>query len=294
MRRFYHLGGALITLASIGFVVLAIAKSYGNLPETIYSGEFVGLIVCLGLAYAGINQFLGAAWYSLLFGFGRGDLDLPRALAIFNRTQIYKYLPGNVFHMVGRYAMANKAGAPHTALSLAQMGELALVLLAALTVAGLFSKSVLVASLGHYGLSDPIYVGLLPLAVAVAGFVIWKVGLVPADLRAVLSLLAAIGLYLLFIISNAFVAVIVAKWIGSEGLSVAQIIAAASTAWLVGFVVPGAPGGLGVREAVTIAGLTALGLPTATATAVAVGHRIVTISGDALGALFEIVLRRWH
>lgn len=63
------------------------------------------------------------------------------------------------------------------------------------------------------------------------------------------SLAAGSGLLVVALCKSLAVASGVAKLIGIE-----------AAAWLVGFVVPGAPGGLGVREAVLIAGLSAAGL----------------------------------
>ena len=71
---------------------------------------------------------------------------------------------------------------------------------------------------------------------------------------------------------------------------VMELIGIGSAAWLVGFVVPGAPGGLGVREAVLIAGLSAVALPATEATAVALAYRFVTMVGDVLVATTIILV----
>ena len=66
------------------------------------------------------------------------------------------------------------------------------------------------------------------------------------------------------------------------------------TAWLAGFVVPGAPGGLGVREAILVAFLSAH-LPTADVLAFALASRLVTTLGEivfALGASLFVSLDR--
>ena len=60
-------------------------------------------------------------------------------------------------------------------------------------------------------------------------------------------------------------------------------------AWLAGFVTPGAPAGLGVRETVLVLGLPQLG---PAALGVAIGHRVVTAIADALMALTWIVILR--
>jgi uncharacterized membrane protein YbhN (UPF0104 family) len=219
-------------------------------------------------------------------------LGLAGALAIFNRTQIYKYLPGNVFHMVGRYSMAKGEGVGRGALSMAQIGELALVCVAAVLVAGVSSRDILTAAMVHYGFDRPFYLVAFCLIAGFASVVALK--LTPRRLFRVGLLLSSAGaltLYLLFMLSTSLVAVIVAWWIGAQDVTTAEIIAVVSTAWLFGFVVPGAPGGLGAREAVTIAGLTAIGVPVPNATAIAISHRLVTLAGDSIASLSAFAIR---
>lgn len=295
MRQIYRVAGAAVAIASVIFVARSIGRSYEHLPEAIFTVGFAALMIVLAVAYGGVNQLLGTAWYSLLTGFGRGTLTISGALSIFNRTQIYKYLPGNVFHMVGRYSMAKKAGVEHLSLSMAQLGELALVCGAAVLVAGVSSLDILTGVMKKYGLYDPLYIGAALIAAVVAAVVGLK--LLPSRLfgaGVMKSTVLSLALYILFVLSNSFVAVIVALWVGAGGATIVQIISVASTAWLFGFVIPGAPGGLGAREAVTIAGLTALGVPVPNATAIAISHRLVTLAGDSIAFLLFLVWRPSH
>jgi hypothetical protein len=94
-----------------------------------------------------------------------------------------------------------------------------------------------------------------------------------------------------------------ATWVFVDGLmaepapSFAFLLGAYTFAWLVGFVVPFAPSGLGVREATLIA-LLAPAVGAAPATALTVGLRLANLAGDflAIGAVEAMRLgaRRWH
>ena len=94
-----------------------------------------------------------------------------------------------------------------------------------------------------------------------------------------------------------------AAWVFVDSLSAgptpafAFLLAAYTFAWLVGFVVPFAPSGLGVREATLIA-LLAPELGVAAATALTVGLRLANIAGDflAIGAVeaARLAARRWR
>jgi hypothetical protein len=71
-----------------------------------------------------------------------------------------------------------------------------------------------------------------------------------------------------------------------------DLIFAASLSWIVGFVVIGVPGGIGVRESVFVALMTAP-IGATLALSVAVAARLVTIAVDLLGALAAAALARF-
>lgn len=94
-----------------------------------------------------------------------------------------------------------------------------------------------------------------------------------------------------------------AAWVFVEALTTGSapafhsVLAMYTLAWLVGFIVPLAPSGLGVREATMIA-LLAPTLGVAPATALTVGLRLANVAGDflAIGAIesAQLVTRRWQ
>jgi uncharacterized membrane protein YbhN (UPF0104 family) len=65
-----------------------------------------------------------------------------------------------------------------------------------------------------------------------------------------------------------------------------------SLSWLIGFLIIGAPGGLGVRESV-FTGLLSASIGTSTALSLAIASRMIFVSVDFLGALiFNVVARK--
>ena len=67
------------------------------------------------------------------------------------------------------------------------------------------------------------------------------------------------------------------------GLALTRFLAGFALAWTVGLVVPGAPGGLGVFEAVLLLRLS-VALPEAPLLAVALSYRLTSTAADLLGA----------
>ena len=65
----------------------------------------------------------------------------------------------------------------------------------------------------------------------------------------------------------------------SDRIVAAKVTIIFSIAWVAGFIIPGAPGGIGVREAVIIFFLTPI-IGEAESITVSIGLRLVTLLGD--------------
>ncbi|AID28852.1 uncharacterized membrane protein YbhN (UPF0104 family) [Mesorhizobium sp. USDA 4775] len=284
-----------VSLAALVFVGLAIHRSFGDVQRQFVSPLFLIAILGCAVAYAVILQLVGIAWYRFLVLVDGASFGLGRALAIFGRIQVYKYLPSNVMHMVGRFALARNAGASNRALAVAQIGELSITVLAAGALGALLAWPIFQSAYRQYGPHNPtltlglVAAGLLALAIGMGLFFRFRM----ADIggRALVVCAEAFFLYALFFIGNGLLIVALSRTLNDTS-HMAELIGIGAVAWLIGFVVPGAPGGLGVREAVLIMGLAAAGLPAPSATAVALGNRLVTVLGDCLVALVELAIRK--
>jgi uncharacterized membrane protein YbhN (UPF0104 family) len=77
-------------------------------------------------------------------------------------------------------------------------------------------------------------------------------------------------------------------------ISLFQVICGFALSWVIGFVVPGAPGGVGIREA-TFVLLFRQSMPESVALQVIVLFRLVTIAADLiLYALVSTLLGKWR
>ena len=78
---------------------------------------------------------------------------------------------------------------------------------------------------------------------------------------------------------------------GPAGFDTAAVAATLAGAWVVGFVIPGASAGIGVREAAVIL-LLSPALGAGNAAVIAAIYRLVTAGGDALFAALGGLVRR--
>lgn len=290
IKRLVSILGSL--LAVIGVVFLArriVALELWR--QDVNFGELAPVLALSALAYALACLSLGGAWMVLLQPRG---VSLRRGIAWHLAAQIGKYLPGNVAHFAGRHVMFARAGVPQPRLIKAAAGETVLVVLAGL-ILGVALSPQIAGTVADHLLPDAqlrwlAIAGIAALTVAIVGVLAWRL---KRQLR--LSALAiALYIYLVFFsISGLALAALTHVLQPALGGHVAMFISAGSLAWLCGYLVPGAPGGLGIREAVLVLTLTpAVGAQAALLAALS--HRAATIGGDGIAALAALIALRWR
>jgi len=286
--RLFSWAGLVVVLLSLGFVALKLRASWGALSEWQPTGTLVLAVVGAGCGYALMGFLLSAAWHLLAGRLGRSTLSARAHHSLYARSQIAKYVPGNVLHLAGRHALSRRAGESHAALVVAALYEVAGLLTAAASVClvGVATVSLDRSRLPLVALGGVVALALLTLTAIAATHPAVRRRLAlperrPAEL--VRAVGGALGLYLLFFVAGGILLVwLVLAVGGAPGVrATGVVIAAFSLAWAAGFLTPGAPAGLGVREAALVAALGGLvGQPTALLAALAL--RVVTVLGDTL------------
>ena len=223
-------------------------------------------------------------WWRLVATLAPQAPPLRQTVATYAVSQYGKYLPGNVAHYALRHAWSRRYGVPHASLGLASILEAVLLLLAALG-ATLMADSERLRTLSRL---DPrvgiaLLVGaLVVLWIALAwirrheAFSHLHVPPLPPSMLAI-----CIACYLAFFVLCALLLFGLARVLGIADASFAMLLAAGAASWLAGFVVVGAPAGLGVREAV-FAALTGAALGESSALLLIGLFRAVTFLGDTL------------
>ncbi|MBD2464724.1 flippase-like domain-containing protein [Oscillatoria sp. FACHB-1407] len=210
-------------------------------------------------------------------------------VAVYLRTNIAKYLPGNIWHFLGRIKAAESAGYSTSAAVLSVVLESLLMAAVALALA-------IAGRLQNWGIHAVILVGLLivfhpkvlnPLlqmaqqfktkGTAIASNASPRLQRYPG-----IPLMGEFGFVSLR--ATGFLFVLQAL----QPVPVDQVpalLSAFSFAWLLGLVVPGAPGGLGVFEATAIA---LIGEPFSDGVVLSgvALYRLISTSAEALGAAF--------
>lgn len=228
-------------LAVLGIIYLAIRmSSYAEqISLSEYGAQQFFIVVGLAFLYGFCGLFMAFAWQKLLNEY---SLEVPRKWIVFiyGKTQIMKYVPGNIFHLAGRQAEGMRIGLAAKPLAKTTMWELLIQSSAALPfVAAIFLFRINV---------NPFIIGLSCVALfTILAFVWTKIG--SANFAACFSIhslfhLCAGLIFFLLVISFATSL--------KSGTTLFYLPAAYIVAWLIGLITPGAPAGLGVREVVLI------------------------------------------
>jgi len=292
--------GALKRVASIGGTVLCVVAAVLLIARCLALGDAVGeqlsrlsvssFVIALLLYLVG-SVLLAFAWVVLVRASAAGS---PRTWPLLRghlRAQVAKYLPGNVFHFAYRHVAARREGVAHASLGAALGLEAALLLAAAGIVAlGVVSDPRIEAVVPWARQFVWLAPSLALLAWLALSFVAPRFGIpdAPVMQRAPrLALVLAIN-FVFFALAGAALrelqpqagAMPFSAWCGWLAL-----------AWLLGYVTPGAPAGLGLREGVLALGLTPV-LGESEALALALVYRLVTVIADGvLAAVGFVVLR---
>lgn len=247
------------------------------------------MLICLAiLAYGLSGLLLASNWCKLNQVCGQGGFSRRQCIAIYGTTQIAKYVPGNVFHFVGRHAAGVRAGLPHAVLACSASLEMVALLFSAalLALSGiLIPKSGLLALLPFplWSIIGIVVAGFIAM-VFLAPYVMRRFKLLPeTDGKASpFRLLMPVVLrhLMFFMLSGLLMAVLMFAVVGTMQWST-LILAMSSypVSWLAGYVIPGASAGIGVREAAIMLILSTAVLPQE-ATLIAILMRVVTLLGD--------------
>ncbi|MEH1941469.1 MAG: lysylphosphatidylglycerol synthase domain-containing protein [Nostoc sp.] len=230
----------------------------------------------------------------------------PQFIQVYLKTNIAKYLPGNIWHYYGRIVAAKNANVSAGAATLSVLLEPLLMLAAALTIIVLCSSQFAAAN-STFVLQ---ILQLLSLAIVLCAIHPWflnpvirflyklktKKSAVTTEptvpfslknypLRPLLGELGFMGLR-----GTGFILTMFA--LGSlDANQIPLLLGAFSCAWLLGLVIPGAPGGLGVFEA-TAYELLRHHFPSALVFSAIALYRLISILAETAGAAFACLDER--
>lgn len=291
-------------LACIVYFIRAFLHHAQQLPPIQWNTATLALAVVSALSVV-VTHFFGTHVWRLLMSDQGHKVPTRLAVQVFFISQLGKYLPGNVGQFIGRGVLAKSTGIPvGVAVGTAIFEGIwnlvissALALLATVVLIDLhFAQNsssewvsklawILPLALVAPWLGIKTLNALLPrLSMRIGGGQLIRL----PQLKT--SLLVSLLILINFLQQGYVVKLQGEFFFGHPGIDWFSVTLLFSSAWVVGYVIPGAPGGLGVREAMMILLLTPL-VGAAVASGLAVSMRLTTLLGDAVTVLIGFASR---
>jgi hypothetical protein len=289
-----------------GFFVLHAVHNFDKIPQlnwnlasiTIALLSIVLLMIDIGI--------VGAIWHVLLRDNGilRSWRQTQTVYAI---SQFGKYLPGNVGHHVGRVVMAREIGIPVPI----TLNTMLIEMLWGVGIAGGLAVLSLLLFVDEQALGMQFKLGPIQLGLGVVLLLImpWLgIGFLNRYLPGLLKRLTGNGviatprlstalvvavMFLLCFVVMGLILKLQAQWLfGVTEGSVFELTCLFAVVWLAGYLVPGAPAGLGVREAMMVLLLSPV-LGAGAAVGLGVTLRVTTTVGDGVTFVLGLLARKF-
>ena len=308
MKRLWQGLGLAVFALSLVYLVRFALRHAGELPRLRWDAPALVAFAASILLYV-LALLAGAlAWYLFLRSSGVGGdeprPDLRRILGIHLISHPAKYLPGNVGQYVGRAALARQEGLDLGHVLFTLVAETACAVVAAVIYAAAMldpgSRDLFVDRLGPGRLAVVVLIALLAALVGggLAGHpTLRRLARLPPSSTVPATPGPAIWFSCLGLTWVSFTLLGICALLLLQGFfepspgALPALSGLFAAAWVAGFIAPGAPAGLGVREAVLVAGLNPLYGPEV-AIALPLLCRLVSVLGDGVAFLVGTLLRR--
>lgn len=295
--------GYAITLVAFMFIGKTILSM--NLDITYINNPFsaVILIILMSVGYA-ISVYISSyAWKTILEFVSKAKIPMNKIMPVYVKSNIAKYLPGNFMHFAGRNLLAGRLGFKQLDITFCSILEIIMLLFTSFALSLIFAMKILKKSLTtvlsriNPTIIPAVSIIVILLIIAAVLFICKKTSFIK-NYRHLFTrnfpklLCKLFCIYSITLIIPGIFLLLILKLILSCNVSfqlITIIISSYTISWVLGFVVPGAPGGIGVRESTM---LLILGQFYSSDIAVlaAILLRILSILGDLTAFLFEPIL----
>lgn len=290
-KTFFKWIGRFLIILSFFYIGKSIWSSRENFTGSLNGVVFL-LVVCSGCINAG-GIILYAFLYRRLIS-NIADMEIESNLIVlpYVEANLYKYLPGNVMHYVGRNKIAADGTVTYEQVNVASFIEIIINLLSSVCLGSVFSGPYLLASTFAYiRIEGIIAIGAIGAVATLILLVIFHKQIAAArkrlfKRRILVTVFTIWVIYMLCSILGHLIFILLLRAIGGTipAESVLPVIGVSQLAWLIGFITPGVPGGIGIREAMLQVLLSELS-PAWMITMTGILTRISQIAGEIIAFL---------
>lgn len=295
-RQWLHRLGNTLSICAMLFVISTLYRNFGDIPLSQVTPLSLLVFSTSAALYALCLVFFAAIWWLIVRG--ESSIRYVDAFTIYAKANIAKFIPGNVFQFVGRYSLAKQTGISTSTIMTSIVLESLIMIATALALSSYrILDPALMKSIGieRYH-TFYLFAFLTVIAVGTLTLVSKKLRKTFVEIKKVLSiktliLCCLINLVIWMIYGFAAGLAFQGVWPDIDTLSVVNFATAYAAAWVLGYMMPGAPGGIGVREAVLYFFFTPY-MGSGVAAGLCVVMRILATIGDVIVFAAASILRR--
>lgn len=299
-KKIARVVGNILTLISIVAIMIKLFRTAGNTFSTLkWESCFFYMLISL-LIYTISFSSVSFAWKLLLEYLTNKKINFKDSYYFYNKANLGKYLPGNVMQYVERNVFMAQKGAGQLEVFTCSVLEIIGIMLSAILLSFCLSwKSI--CSFVQKQLAEHVFyilvAGIILVVVVCSLFILCKHSKsIKNILKFILNkrfipvFLVCIGIYLLLLVVHGLTLLICLHIfpVNLGFTDVRTLLSANALSWLAGFVVIGAPGGIGIRE-VVLSALTADLSYSNYILIAALIHRFVLVAADFLSHLVGVV-----
>ncbi len=257
-KRWLRYLGIVFMLAAIYYIVRTLLRIEIDFSMIQLTRERVlvlalAFFVCIVVVY-----LFGVVWLSILQALSVERLQPFVLLQVYVKTNIGKYLPGNLMHFVARNIVVHKQGLSHQKIAFSSFLEMLFIIVVLFIYFIFLKRQDLLLLLEKTPLFKTSFLVLVPLLLLFISFFVYrKRKYLKGKIREIsftrLSL-AFLSSFLIYTVAFSLLGLSMAFLIAAFGnidLSIydyLHIFLMYALAWLAGVIVIGAPGGIGIRE----------------------------------------------
>lgn len=303
MKRLLNLIGMLLVLISCYYFVRIVLEHASTLPTLKWNLKLYTVLAFATVIYCVATIIGGIKWYALLRSSGE-SIKVSKTLIIFSLSQFGKYIPGNIGQHIGRITLskAQKLNASRVIFTMVLEAGWLVVISSVLAIVTLLSEG---KNYNRLGSGFPTLGKIIFLAIGaiIVPFIVLKsvkeLGSRFINKFGEKSTLPNIYTFLIcsmldittFLLMGIVINILAFGLYSIAQINILLLTGIFSFAWIAGFLMPGAPAGIGVREVILVSTLTPL-YGTSSSMGITVFLRLVSTLGDFLIFIIALVFRR--
>lgn len=295
--------GYIITLIALIFVVKAVISMKLDLTQIKNPISAIIWLIIISAGFCVIVYISAFSWKMILEFINKSKIPYHDLSPVYVKANIGKYLPGNFMHFAGRNILAGRLGFKQFDIAFSSVVEIITLIFTACFWSFLLSMNNFISIIANAftKLNLLLIIIISVIALLSVMILVWKFLIKDKyyqKFRHFLTkhfLILLSKLFLIYsftmLISGFFLTIIFYFVLHSSiSLSTFMIIVSAYTiSWVAGYIVPGAPGGIGVRESILLF-LLGQSFSGETALLAILLHRLTSIAGDIIAFFIQPII----